>query len=141
MISEPSFLGIGWAFPPAFDRTSGTVQMVKDEDDIDQSLHILLSTSVGERVMQPLYGCNLRDYQFEPVNVTFLGFLTDLVSRAILIFEPRIVVQEIKITPPDDDAEIRGGKITINVDYVIAGTNTRRNFVYPFYLTEASGSP
>ena len=113
--------------------------MIRDEEDIKQSLHILLSTSLGERVMQPLYGCNLREYQFEAINNTFLGFLTDLVKRALLFFEPRIVVEKIDITGPNN-SEIFEGKLLISIDYVIAGTNTRNNFVYPFYLREADKS-
>jgi uncharacterized protein len=136
MATDPSFLGIGWSFPPAFDKAAKTVEIVSDVEDIRQSLHILLSTSLGERVMQPIYGCNLREYQFEPVSNTFLGFLKDLVERAILFFEPRIVVERIAITDPDDSL-IFEGKIIISVDYVIAGTNTRNNFVYDFYLREA----
>jgi uncharacterized protein len=131
-----SFLGTGWAFPPAFDKSGGTVEMVHDITDIQQSLQILLSTSIGERVMQPNYGCNLRDYQFEPVSNTFLGFLQDLVERAILFYEPRIVVESINITEPDD-FELYEGKIIIEVNYLIAGTNSRYNYVYDFYLLEA----
>jgi len=139
MATDSSFLGRGWAFPPSFDKESRTVEMVLAEQDIKESLNILLSTSIGERVMNPLYGCNLRDYQFEPVNNTYLGFLTDLVARAILFFESRIVVENIAITEAAD-AQILEGKILISIDYVIAGTNTRNNFVYPFYLREADRS-
>lgn len=136
MMNENSFLGAGWAFPPAFDRESGTVEMVEKEMDIRQSLEILLSTSIGERVMQPDYGCNLRDYQFEPVSNTFLGFLTDMVERAILFFEPRILVENISISE-SADVQLFEGKLLISVDYVIAGTNSRYNYVYDFYLREA----
>lgn len=136
MALDHSFLGTGWAFPPRFDKGSGTVELVSDVEDICQSLHILLSTSLGERVMQPTYGCNLKDYQFEPVNNTFLGFLEDLVERAILFFEPRIVVDNITITQPDD-FELYEGKLRITVSYLIANTNSRNNFVYDFYLREA----
>lgn len=139
MANEDSFLGTGWAFPPQFDKASGTVELVQEEEDIRQSLEILLSTSIGERVMQPLYGCNLRDYQFEPVSNTFLGFLVDMVERAILFFEPRIVVEDISITEPGD-IQMFEGKILISVDYVIAGTNSRYNYVYDFYLREADKS-
>ena len=38
--------------------------MVSGEEDIFQSLQILLATSLDERVMQEDYGCNLRDYLF-----------------------------------------------------------------------------
>ena len=136
MTNEDSFLGTGWAFPPAFDRQSGSVEMVQEEEDIRQSLEILLSTSIGERVMQPLYGCNLRDYQFEPVSNTFIGFLVDMVERAILFFEPRILVENISITEPGD-IQVFVGKLLISIDYVIAGTNSRYNYVYDFYLREA----
>lgn len=138
-MNEDSFLGTGWAFPPEFDKAGGSVEMVQEEEDIRQSLEILLSTSIGERVMQPLYGCNLRDYQFEPVSNTFLGFLVDLVERAILFFEPRIVVEDISITEPGD-IQMFEGKILISIDYVIAGTNSRYNYVYDFYLREADRS-
>lgn len=136
MINEDSFLGTGWAFPPAFDRGSATVEMAQEEDDINQSLHILLSTSIGERVMQPDYGCNLRDYQFEPVSNTFIGFLVDMVERAILFHEPRIVVENITITEAAD-VQVFEGKLLIAIDYAIAGTNSRYNYVYPFYINEA----
>lgn len=134
-----SFLGTGWAFPPSFDKEGRTVEMVRDVEDIRQSLHILLSTSLGERVMQPAYGCNLRDYQFEPLSNTFIGFLKDMVERAILFFEPRIVVEKIEITEPESTLLFEG-KVLISIDYYIAITNTRNNFVYDFYLREADQS-
>jgi uncharacterized protein len=133
---ENSFLGRGWSFPPSFDLQSRSVNMVSDKDDIRQSLDILLTTSLGERVMQPTYGCNLRDFLFEPMNSTLLGFLHDLVERAILFFEPRIIVQKIEITEPGS-FELFEGKLRISVDYEIAETNSRLNYVYDFYLREA----
>ncbi|MBA5868942.1 MAG: hypothetical protein GDA68_02885 [Nitrospira sp. CR2.1] len=139
MMNEASFLGTGWAFPPEFNKASGSVEMAQGERDIQQSLEILLSTGIGERVMQPLYGCNLRDYQYEPLSNTFLGFLVDLVERAILFFEPRIVVENISITEPGD-VQVVEGMVLISIDYVIAGTNSRYNYVYPFYLREADRS-
>lgn len=138
-MNEASFLGTGWAFPPEFNKASGSVEMAQGERDIQQSLEILLSTGIGERVMQPLYGCNLRDYQYEPLSNTFLGFLVDLVERAILFFEPRIVVENISITEPGD-VQVVEGMVLISIDYVIAGTNSRYNYVYPFYLREADRS-
>lgn len=135
-MNEDSFLGTGWSFPPSFDKASGSAEMVQEDQDIKQSLEILLSTSIGERVMQPSYGCNLKDYQFEPVSNTFIGFLIDMVERAILFYEPRILVEEVLITEPAD-IEIFEGKLLISIDYVIAGTNSRYNYVYDFYLREA----
>ena len=137
MDNNTSFLGIGWSFPPAFDEDSRTVQLVQAEEDIDQSLHILLSTSLGERVMQPTYGCNLSDYQFESLSASLIGFIRDLVERAILFHEPRIRLDKVTITSPDS-ADLLEGKLLISVDYTIVETNSRYNFVYPFYLQEGA---
>jgi uncharacterized protein len=136
MGENQSFLGTGWAFPPQFDRANGAVAMVSDIQDIEQSLDILLATSLGERVMQPDYGCNLGDFQFEAMNNTFLGFLRDLIEKAILYHEPRIVSERVAITP-EGPFDMLEGRLIISVDYHVAATNSRYNYVYDFYLREA----
>lgn len=131
-----SFLGTGWAFPPAFERETGTVEMVSDYKDIDESLDILLSTSLGERVMQPRYGCELQDYLFEPLSSTVIGYIKDRVRTSILLFEPRIVAEKIEVTA-DDSFDLIEGRFTITVEYTIPGTNSRFNYVYDYYKNEA----
>ena len=129
-----SFLGRGWAFPPAFDRHSGETAMAEDETDIRQSLQILLSTQVGERILQPRYGCDLRRYVFEPLDATLKTYLFELVRDAILYFEPRIVAESIEL-----ETDALEGRLDIIVHYHIPSTNTRNNLVYPFYLDQAAG--
>lgn len=131
-----SFLGTGWAFPPAFDRDSGTVNMVSNEDDIKESLNILLSTALGERVMQPKYGCNLTDYLFEPLSSSVVGFIKDRVENAILFYEPRIIADKIEVTE-DGSFDLIEGKFIISIEYTIPGTNSRFNYVYDYYKNEA----
>lgn len=137
MALDKPFLGTGWSFPPTFSTDSQTVEMVSGETDINQSIFILLSTSLRERVMQPTYGCSLKDYQFESVNNGFLSFLRDLIGQALLNHEPRIIVENIHISAPDN-FELIEGKVLIEVDYRISETNTRFNFVYDFYRREAN---
>lgn len=130
---QKAFLGKGWAFPPAFDRGNGKVSMAQYEEDIDQSLRILFSTSVRERVLQPEYGCNPEDYVFSALNVTFLSYLEDLIRKNIAKFEPRIKVLSLVIAPTELE-----GKLEIQLDYVVRTTNTRFNIVYPFYKQEGT---
>ena len=137
MNNELSFLGTGWSFPPEFNRQTRQVKLVANEEDINQSLNILLSTSLGERVMQPKYGCDLMDFQFEPTNNSLLSYIKDLVENSILIFEARIRVEKITITPAES-FELIEGRMTIEVEYVIIETNSRFNYVYDFYLREAN---
>ena len=129
-----SFLGTGWSFPPAFSNISGEVGMTSDVEDILGSLKILLSTAVGERLMQPTFGCDLEEVLFEPVSTSLLSFLKGLISDAILYYEPRIRLNGIQINT-DQYTE---GLLPIEIDFTVSATNSRFNFVYPFYLNEAS---
>ncbi len=129
-----SFLGTGWGFPPEFSNKAAEVGMLSDEADIQSSLEILLTTRPGERVMRPDYGCNLDELIFEPLTTTFKTYIKDLISTAILYYEPRIEVNSIDL---DDTGELEG-RIVISIDYTVSATNTRFNFVYPFYKKEAT---
>lgn len=132
-----SFLGTGWAFPVEFDLDSGTVELVSDYQDIEESLNILLSTSLGERVMQPEYGCNLNDYMFEALNSTLIGMIKHHVENSILYYEPRIVAESVDVTSADS-ADLLEGLFTITVTYSVPQTNSRFNYVYDYYLNEAA---
>ena len=129
-----SFLGRGWDFPPQFDHNSGTVRMVNDGEDIRSSLEILLSTRPGERVMLPDYGCNLDELLFEPLTTTMKTYMKDLIQTAILYHEPRIDVNKIELV---DTGELEG-RILITLDYTVRSTNSRFNYVFPFYIHEGT---
>ncbi|MET0395050.1 MAG: GPW/gp25 family protein [Chitinophagaceae bacterium] len=137
MEAKKSFLGTGWSFPPAFTKNPCQVLMVSDEEDIRQSLQILLSTRHGERIMQPEYGCNLDVLLFEPVTTSLITFVKDLIEKAVLYHEPRI---DLKRTDIRTD-QIMEGLLLIELEYVIRSTNSRYNLVYPFYLNEAEQQP
>ncbi len=131
MKKEESFLGTGWSFPPEFDKNTADVKMTSAEEDIKRSLYILLSTTVGERVMQPAYGCNLKRFLFEPLNATTIAYVRKLVEDAIVYFEPRIELEGVSV-------EVEEGTLNIIIDFRIRATNARSNLVYPFYLKEGT---
>ena len=130
---EKTFLGSGWSFPPSFDKKSNTVELVSDVEDINQSLEILLSTRLGERIMLPQYGCNLEQLVFETMNRSFETYITDLVRTALIYHEPRIDLES--MTYENNENE---GILLIIINYKIRITNSRSNFVFPFYKKEMS---
>lgn len=136
--SDRSFIGRGWGFPPTFHRKSGGggVRISADEQDINESLAILLSTRLGERILEPEYGCNLDRYLFEPLDATRTAFLKELINDAILYHEPRIVLERI-----DLQASREAGRVDIVVEYRIPATNARNNLVYPFYTSGGPATP
>ena len=129
-----SFLGTGWSFPPTFSKPDAGVQMLSDEADIQSSLEVLLSTRRGERVMQHKYGCNLDEMVFEPLTTTFKTYIQDMIKTAILYYEPRIDAKKIEL----DDSRESEGVVLVIIDYVVRTTNSRFNFVYPFYKNEGT---
>ena len=134
MENKKSFLGTGWAFPPEFNKSLKATKMISEEEDIKSSLHILLTTKLGERIMLPDYGCNLEELLFENLNRTLITFVADLIKTAILYHEPRIDVTKIDIY----EANAIEGKLIIEIEYIVRVTNSRINMVFPFYKEEGS---
>lgn len=135
MTLDTAFLGVGWSFPPAFDARGKGALTVDRVEDIEQSLRILLSTTPGERVMQPGYGCDLRRMVFEPVHEGTLTEIRSLVDKAVLFFEARIELEQVSF----DTAGLQDGVLAIRLDYTVRTTHTRHNLVYPLYLHQGMG--
>jgi uncharacterized protein len=126
-----AFLGRGWTFPVRLDDKQGTIRLSAYEQDIRESIWIVLSTAKGERVMRPDFGCGIHDLVFEVINTTTLAAIEDDVRQALAAFEPRIEVIAVETTNGGTDGQLR-----ISIDYTIRGTNNVLNLVYPFYIQE-----
>jgi uncharacterized protein len=126
-----SFLGTGWKFPPTFHRGMNTAEMVSGDQDIKESLRILFSTELGERLLNPQYGCSLSETIFEGMSVSLAAYIQNLVTNAITYHEPRIVVEKVTVTPQHEQ-----GILCIIIDYFIPEANSRSNFVFTYNLNE-----
>lgn len=132
-MTDPSFLGTGWSFPPAFANGGAGVEMVSGAEDIRQSLQILLSTRLGERVMQDQFGCALDSVLFEEVDQDLVNSVSSVITDAILYHEPRIRLDRLDVSEHTGQQ----GLLMISLEYTIKNTNSRFNMVYPFYVNEA----
>jgi uncharacterized protein len=128
------FLGRGWSFPPTFNCNLPGVEMLEEEADIVSSLEILLGTARGERVMLPQYGCNLDELVFEILDTRMKTLMADKVESAILYHEPRIELEKVRL---NDSSELEG-VVLIEVIYRVKSTNSRFNFVFPYYKLEGT---
>lgn len=133
-----SFLGTGWGFPPTFNEltSEGTV-MVSKEDDIHESLNILMRTNPGERLMKPDYGCGIHKFLFDSITNSKRHLLKEVIRTAIVKYEPRITVNEIII----DDSNNLDGIVNIEIKYTIKSNNNRFNLVFPYYKEEGTDIP
>jgi uncharacterized protein len=130
MSTDQEITGKGWAFPPHFDPDSAATAMVSGVEDINQSLYILFTTELGERLMQPNYGSALRSMLFEGINEHFKSYMRMVLVRSITLYEARIRPLRIDFTE-DDTLE---GRYLMQLDYMVLSTRQRNNFVFPFYL-------
>lgn len=131
LLNADVFLGRGWSFPP--ELTDSGVQMSAYEQDIEESLRILFSTSPGERVNRYEYGCPLRRYVFEPITTETTVQMRNDITRAIILFEPRITLEDVSF-----EEQPEKGVLLIRLTYTVVRTNNRNNMVYPFYLNEGT---
>ena len=129
--ADRSFLGTGWAFPVSLDA-SGGVAITSAEEDVRQSIRIILGTNLGERVMRPDFGSGLRAFVFETISTTTLTLLRTRVEDALIRWEPRISVERVDVALPNRSSS----QVNISINYRVRATNTFYNLVYPFYLEE-----
>ena len=130
-------IGRGWSFPPALDER-GTVALTSDDDEIDQSIQIILSTAPGQRVMRPEFGCRIHELVFAPNSPATAGLASRYVREALGRWEPRIQVENVAVEPDPGNS----GCLVISVEYRIVATHSNRSLVYPFYLVpESEGVP
>lgn len=126
------FLGRGWSFPVKVDNRTGKIALSEYEQDISESIWIILSTARGERVMRPDFGCGIHDYVFAGLNTTNLGLIEDAVKEALMRWERRIELIDISARAASNQPE----KLEISIQYRVAATNNQYNLVYPFFLSE-----
>lgn len=133
-MKEKTFLGIGWSFPPTFNKESSDVKMVSDETDIKESLEIYFNTKLGERIMRPTYGCVIHEHIFDKIDESILNILSFELTQNIGQIEPRIIVEKIEIK----QSSIENGELQISIQYKIISSNVRDNIVFPFYINEGT---
>lgn len=127
------FIGKGWSFPPRFNKSLKGVELREGNDDIIESIKILLTTLPGERIFDPNYGCDLTPFLFEPFTNTLKSNLSERIKNAMILFEARIFVENIVFK-----LSIEEGIIYISINYIIKNYNSRYNMVFPYYLKEGT---
>ena len=129
---QKAFLGRGWANPVALNIRTGGVAFVEYEEDIRQSILIILETAPGERVMRPNFGCGIHELVFTSIDTTAIQLIRSAVMDALRQYEARIEVLSVEVS----EAETFDGKLLVEIEYRVRKTNQTGNIVFPFYFKE-----
>ena len=130
-MADADFLGSGWAFPLSLDENGAFVE-ASAQDSIRESILVILRTARGERVMRPDFGCGINELVFDGNNSGTASLIRTVVEDALREFEPRIDVEDVRVTPD----QFEESRLNIELDYVVRSSNRKENLVYPFYLEE-----
>ena len=125
-------LGVGWAFP--IEPRNGSLRFAAYEDLVEQAVQLILLTEPLERPRLPELGAGLRQFVFEPNGPATHRELERRIARALTEWEPRIKVENVTVSADQD----RPNAALIDIDYVVRGTNTSHNLVFPFFLVEGA---
>lgn len=131
---QKEFLGSGWSFPVTFSSGNHQLVLTRYEKNIEDSIDVIMQTSFGERPLESDFGSGLRRYVFKKMDETLKGEIKKTVASALLDNEPRIHVLNVAVVI----ADLQRGLIEVKIDYEYNQTNTRHNYVYPFYIKEGT---
>jgi phage baseplate assembly protein W len=132
-------VGRGWAFPPRWrvsDDPPGTAELDLDEGArrVTEAMVVLLRTMLGSRVMRPGLGAGVDRYVFEPRTPDACHRLADDVRRALMLGEPRVIVDLVDAVPAGDADD----RVDVTVEFRIDRHRRPNSLVVPFYLAGAS---
>ena len=108
---------------------TGSIALVSQEREIEESIRLILSTGYGERPMRPEFGCGIHDYVFASADGATAAGIAYEVRHSLERWEPRIEVADVDVSPQPAD-----GLLYVGVRYRIKETNDPRNLVFPFYV-------
>jgi hypothetical protein len=132
-INKFLFIGKGWSFPPKFNKALKEVELRDGNDDIVESLQVILTTLPGERIYHPEFGCDLTPLLFETLSNSVEKLLSNRIKDAVTKYERRIVFDDavFELLPAE-------GVVYISIKYTVKSDNSRYNMVFPFYLKEGN---
>lgn len=111
--------------------SSGRIAMVEERESVRQAILLLLSTRPGERVMRPLYGCDLWRLIFSPNDETTAGLAIHYVRQALQQWEPRIDILHLDATRSTGDP----GRLEIYLEYRLRTQQVQESLSYSLSLT------
>src|SRR5664279_3025784 len=111
-MAQSLFLGKGWRFPILPDA-SGCLGYVEGDANVEQSIHILLMTQLGERVMRSDFGTQAPRLVFSPGSVQCLRLLENTIKDAVRDWEPRVDLKSV-LAEADPANQF---KVTVSISY------------------------
>ncbi|MFD0920111.1 GPW/gp25 family protein [Saccharopolyspora rosea] len=124
---DPELLGRGISFPVqlgvhGWGQSAGLRK-------VEESIRIILGTQIGERVMRPDFGSELRSLAFAPNDGSTADLARYHVEEALGRWEPRIDVLDVSVTNDGPQAAL-----LIDITFRLRATQDVHHLVHEFPL-------
>lgn len=129
------FYGLGFAFPPRVDAATGALAVVGDTAVVAQAIRLVLRTQPGDRLMRPGYGCDLKQFLFNPNTVATRRLIAQEVARAITSNEDRVRLDSVDVIASD----LEPAQVDITISYTLVRTGAMSGVSVPFRLDVEGG--
>lgn len=116
---KTNIFGQGLGFPPRVGG-DGRLYWSAGEQNVRESIRIILLTEPGERLMRETFGCGLRRYLFEPNTVATRQLIKERITAAIGRWEPRVALQNVAVDGSSDDPRL----VAIAIEYRLIATQS-----------------
>ena len=84
------------------EQTLKDIDELQDGQAVINSVKNILTTTPGQKLLNPTLGLDFRSYLFEPINTTTSFFLAQFIYNNLGVQEPRINLEGVKIEGIED---------------------------------------
>jgi len=122
MTTTTQLFGQGLGFPPRVGA-DGRLVWSQGEENVRESIRLILLTEPGERIMREGFGCGLRQFLLEPNTVATRQLIRERITETIGRWEPRVKLQEVTVDADPDNPRLVA--VTIRFKLIATGSIER----------------
>lgn len=79
------------------------VAAIYDVEAVKNSVITALTTSPGDKILNPTYGIDLRDFLFEPIDDFTTDIIKDRIETRLPEVEPRVTIENVEVIGYEDE--------------------------------------
>lgn len=110
------------AYPCQLEAGLGRFRTMTEQEEIAQSVRMILLTRRGERPYRPDFGARLDRFAFENMDTTTRNLIRQEVVACLQTWEPRIWMIEVSFQPEPQD-----GQLIVNIQYQLRTSGLKGN--------------
>jgi uncharacterized protein len=118
MTDAGTLFGRSMAFPPRLGL-DGRWAWSEADDNVRESIRIILLTEPGERLMLPTFGAGLRRFLFEPNTPATRRLIAERIQESLRLWERRIAIEDVLVEPDPTESQA----VLVTIEYRLIATN------------------